>query len=133
MGVRANGIRVVIADDVEALRVLVRLALEEHADIAVVGEATDGREAVAIALEHRPDVILLDVSMPHYDGLEALVDIRREAPEVAVVMLSGFAAGRLGPQAVSLGAHAYLEKGAGFDEIAAAVRAAADGHRLHCR
>jgi DNA-binding NarL/FixJ family response regulator len=127
-----HGIQVVVADDVEALRALVRLALEEHDDIEVVGEASDGRAAVAAAAELHPDVLLLDVSMPGYDGLEALIDVRRQAPEVAVVMLSGFAAARLAPQAIELGAHSYLEKGATFEEIAAAVRAAAEA-RPGCR
>jgi DNA-binding NarL/FixJ family response regulator len=127
-----HGIQVVVADDVEALRALVRLALEEHDDIEVVGEASDGRAAVAAAAALRPDVLLLDVSMPGYDGLEALIDVRRQAPGVAVVMLSGFAAARLAPQAIELGAHSYLEKGASFPEIADAVRAAA-GARPGCR
>jgi DNA-binding NarL/FixJ family response regulator len=118
-------IRVVIADDVEALRALVRIALEEYPDIKVAGEASDGHEAVAAARDLAPDVMLLDVSMPGYDGLEALIDIRELAPCVEVVMLSGFAATRLAPQALELGAHSYLEKGVSFDEIAAAVRAAA--------
>ncbi len=117
-----------MADDVEALRALVRIALEEHPDLQVIGEAEDGRHAVEMVRELRPHVVLLDVSMPGYDGLEALIEIRRDAPEVAVVMLSGFAASRLAPQALELGAHAYLEKGASFDEIARAVRAAAAAH-----
>lgn len=128
----ADGIRVVVADDVEALRALIRLALEEHKDIDVVGEAADGRQAVALASALAPDVILLDVSMPGCDGLEALIEIRREAPAVAVVMLSGFAAARLAAQALEHGASAYLEKGASFDEIAAAVRGAAAA-RSGCR
>jgi DNA-binding NarL/FixJ family response regulator len=126
-----GSIRVVIADDVEALRALVRIALEEHPGIEVVGEASDGHEAVAAARELVPDVMLLDVSMPGYDGFEALIDIRELAPDVAVVMLSGFAAKRLAPQALELGAHSYLEKGVSFEAIAAAVRAAAGaGARL---
>lgn len=128
----ADAIRVLVADDVEALRALVRLALEEHDDIDVVGEAADGRQAVALAAELAPDVILLDVSMPGCDGLEALIEIRRAAPAVAVVMLSGFAAARLAPQALEHGAHAYLEKGASFEEIVAAVRGAAAA-RGRCR
>ena len=118
-------IRVVIADDVEALRALVRIALEEHADIAIVGEVSDGLSAVEAARDLTPDVMLLDVSMPGYDGLEALIDIRAQSPTVSVVMLSGFAASRLAPQAVELGAHSYLEKGASFEEIVGAVRSAA--------
>jgi DNA-binding NarL/FixJ family response regulator len=118
-------IKVVIADDVEALRALIRIALEEFPDIVVVGEASNGHEAVALAQTLEPHVVLLDVSMPGYDGLEALIDIRKATPDVAVVMLSGFAASRLAPQALELGAEAYLEKGASFDEIVSAVRAAA--------
>jgi len=123
--VASSVIRVVIADDVEALRALVRIALEEHADIAIVGEVSDGLSAVEAARDLTPDVMLLDVSMPGYDGLEALIDIRAQSPTVSVVMLSGFAASRLAPQAVELGAHSYLEKGASFEEIVGAVRSAA--------
>lgn len=125
-----GSLRVVIADDVEALRALVRLALEEQGDIQVVGEAADGHEAVRLTCELEPDVLLLDVSMPGYDGLEALVEVCRRVPRTSVVMLSGFAASRLAPQAKELGAHSYLEKGAPFETIVATVRtAAAQGSR----
>ncbi len=118
-------ITVVVADDVEALRALVRIALEEQPDIVVVGEAPDGRAAVTMTRDLRPDVVLLDISMPGYDGLEALRDICQEMPDTSVVMLSGFAASRLGTQVLEAGARAYVEKGAPFDEIIAAVRSAA--------
>ena len=103
--------RTVLADDVFDLRFMVKLALERSGRFKVVAEAENGAQAVELATEHQPDLVLLDVSMPVKDGLEALPDIRRLAPEAKVVMLSGFEASRLASTAIQSGAAAYLEKG----------------------
>lgn len=103
--------RVLLADDVGELRALVRLTLERSGEFVVVAEAGNGAEAVEAAAHERPDLVLLDVSMPIMDGLEALPLILEAAPEAQVVMLSGFAEERLGAEARKLGALAYLEKG----------------------
>lgn len=103
--------RVLLADDVGELRALVRLTLERSGEFVVVAEAGNGAEAVEAAAHELPDLVLLDVSMPIMDGLEALPLILEAAPETQVVMLSGFAEERLGAEARKLGALAYLEKG----------------------
>ncbi|MBW3595433.1 MAG: response regulator transcription factor, partial [Actinobacteria bacterium] len=103
--------RTVLADDVFDLRFMVKLALERSGRFEVVAEAENGDEAVALAKQHQPDLVLLDVSMPVKDGLEALPDIRSVSPNAKVVMLSGFEASRLAATALESGASAYLEKG----------------------
>ena len=103
--------RTVLADDVFDLRFMVKLALERSGRFEVVAEAENGDEAVDLAKKHQPDLVLLDVSMPVKDGLEALPDIRTVSPNAKVVMLSGFEASRLAATAIASGAAAYLEKG----------------------
>ena len=103
--------RTILADDVFDLRFMVRLALERSGRFVVVAEAENGDEAVRMAEEHQPDLVLLDVSMPVKDGLAALPDIRSVSPQAKVVMLSGFEASRLAATALEAGASAYLEKG----------------------
>src|SRR5947209_5224509 len=103
-------IRVLIADDTATLRVLVRRTLEASEDFDVVGEATNGAEAVALAASLRPDLVVLDLSMPVLDGMDAIPRIRDRVPGARVVVLSELAADRVGAQAVHEGASAFLEK-----------------------
>lgn len=114
--------RVLIADDVEALRQLWTHLLGAEADIEVVGQAADGRSAVDMVGALRPDVLVLDLSMPGLDGLEVIRTLRREAAGTAIVVASGFAASRLAPLALELGAVAYFEKGQPGEELVRAVR-----------
>lgn len=113
--------RVVIADDVDAVRALFRHVLEAHERIEVVAEAADGREAVEAVLEHRPDVLVTDLAMPVMDGLQALVELRERRVDTRVVVLTGFARDRLGPVVLEAGADAYLEKGATREVICRTV------------
>ena len=103
--------RVVVADDVADLRYLLKRALERSGRFTVVGMAGDGREAVVQAALQRPDLTLLDLSMPEMDGLEALPLIRASVPECTVVVLSGFDADRMESTVLKGGAAAYLVKG----------------------
>ena len=103
--------RTLLADDVGDIRFMVRLALERSERFEVVAEAENGAEAIRLTEKHQPDLVLLDISMPVVDGLEALPRVRAACEDAAVVMLSGFEAARLGPAAIELGAKGYLEKG----------------------
>ncbi len=100
-----------LADDVTALRNLIRIAVEGSGRFRVVGEAVTGREAIDQARTSRPDLVLLDLSMPEMDGLEALPHILEVSPASQVVVLSGFNHMRMAPVAKRMGAAAYLEKG----------------------
>lgn len=123
--------RVFIADDVEALRALWRQFLTEDAGVEVVGEAADGEQAIAGVRDSVPDVLVLDLSMPRMDGLEVIRVLRAELPEVAIVVASGFAAGRLAALALDLGAAAYFEKGSPPEVLRElVVEACATTHRI---
>jgi DNA-binding NarL/FixJ family response regulator len=102
---------VVLVDDVADIRYLMRITLERSGRFVVVGEATNGEEGIGLARRLAPDVVLLDLSMPGMDGLQALPEIREAAPDAKVVILSGFEREALWPQAEAFGAVAYLEKG----------------------
>jgi DNA-binding NarL/FixJ family response regulator len=115
-------IRLAICDDVREFRQLMRFGLGEDPDIDIVGEAADGLEAVEIVSELRPDVVLLDLSMPKLDGLEVIESLRERAPASRIIVLSGFAAARMERLVIERGAARYLEKGTPLAEIRSAIR-----------
>jgi DNA-binding NarL/FixJ family response regulator len=89
-----------------------------------VGEAGDGRGAVDGIAARRPAAVLLDLSMPDMDGLEAILEIRKGDSDVAIVVLSGFSADRMGPPSLERGADGYVEKGTSIQELRDATRLA---------
>ncbi|MBV9831330.1 MAG: response regulator transcription factor [Marmoricola sp.] len=103
--------RVLVVDDSDQIRELVRHALDRAADFEVVAEASDGEAGVAAAEAHRPGLVLLDIAMPELDGLQALPLIRSAVPDATVVMLSGFSEQDAAITAVENGAHAFIHKG----------------------
>ena len=117
-----KNIRVLLCDDVQAFRALIRYTLEDEDDIEVVGEAADGNEGVRQTADLQPDVVLLDLSMPECDGLEAIPAMREHSPRTQIVALSGFTAERMSEPVIARGARAYLEKGVELSEIAATIR-----------
>jgi len=119
-------IRVLLADDHTMLRQSLGRALTEHA-LEVVGEAGDGEEAARLALELRPDVVLMDVSMPVLDGVEATRVIRDQAPAVQVVILTMHADKGVLDRAIRAGAVGYLVKDCTIDEIVRTIEQAASG------
>ena len=116
--------RVFIADDVEALRVLWTQFLTDDPGLEVVGEAGDGEATIEGVRETKPDVLVLDLSMPKVDGLQVIRALRDEMPDVRIVVASGFLAARLAPVALELGATSYLEKGVSATALREAVHAA---------
>jgi DNA-binding NarL/FixJ family response regulator len=116
--------RVFIADDVEAMRRLWELFLEEDPLMEVVGHAADGNAALVGVEATRPDVLLLDLSMPDRDGLEVIPVVRTASPETAIVVASGLSSARMAPLALELGASAYFEKGGSAADLLALIRAA---------
>ena len=103
--------RVLIADDDSDHRLLQRVTLGRSGRFEVVGEATDGGEALRMAIDLRPDLVLLDLSMPRVDGLEALPQLRAAVPDTRVIMMSSFAREQFAPAVMRAGAVGYLEKG----------------------
>jgi DNA-binding NarL/FixJ family response regulator len=118
-------IRVLVCDDVEAFRALMRYTLQEDPGIEVVGEAADGMAAIDAAERLQPDVVLLDLTMPILDGIDAIATVLERAPGTRVVALSGWGAERMAEAALEQGAVAYVEKTDDVQAIRAAVRAAA--------
>lgn len=123
-------IRVLIADDHPVMRAGLAALLDSLPDIEVVAVVADGREAVDAVLAHRPDVALLDLQMPRLDGLGALREITRVAPEVALCVLTMFDDDDSLFAAVRAGAKGYLLKGAEQEDIARAVRAMVAGEAV---
>lgn len=120
-------IRVLIADDHPMMRSGLTQLLETTDDLSVVAAASDGAEAIALDAEHRPDVVLMDISMPGIDGVEATRAITAARPDANVVMLTSFAEQDRVLAALDAGAVGYLLKDADPAELLRAVRAGAAG------
>jgi DNA-binding NarL/FixJ family response regulator len=119
--------RLLIADDHGVVRGGLRLLLDRQPDMEVVAEAADGAEAVAQALVHRPDLCILDVSMPKLTGLQAAREIKGHAPGIAVLMLSMHDDERYLFEALKAGAGGYVLKHQADHDLVAAVRAVGRG------
>lgn len=120
-------IRVLVADDHKVVRLGLRTFLGLDAELELVGEASDGREAVEMAGRLRPDVVLMDLVMPEMDGLAATVAIRRDYPEIEVIALTSVLEGASVADAVRAGAIGYLLKNAAPEDLHRGIRAAAAG------
>jgi len=116
-------IRIALADDHAVMRTGLRLVLERQADFTVVGEASDGREAVALVQREAPEVLVMDIGMPNLNGIEAARQVAAAAPQVAVVILSMHSDEAYVLRALKAGARGYLLKESAESDLIAAIRA----------
>lgn len=120
-------IRILLADDHTIMRCGLRLLLERHPDLQVIAEAANGREAVQLAEEHRPDIAVMDVGMPHLNGLEAARQMAVRAPETRVIVLSMHSDESYVVRALKAGARGYLLKDSAEADLVDAIKAIRDG------
>lgn len=120
-------VRVVLADDHALVREGIRHVLDAEPGFTVVGEASNGEEAVALAIEHTPDVVLLDISMPGENGLRAAERLRAAMPEVRILLLSMHDNVEYVREGLRIGTDGYLLKDSAGEELRAAIRAVHDG------
>lgn len=126
----SNKISVLIVDDHLVVRQGIRFLLEQMNDIDIIGEASDGQQAVDMVQQHLPDVVLLDLIMTPMDGIEATREIRRLSPNTQVIILTSHHKDDQIFDAIKAGALSYLLKDVSSDELVAAIRAAADGETV---
>lgn len=122
-----NPIQLLLVDDQEIVRAGLRSLLEGHPEVEVVGEAARGEEAVALATQLQPDVVLMDITLPDIDGAEATRRIRRMAPEVNVLALTIHEDEAYFFEMLNAGAGGYVPKRASPDDLLAAIRVVAAG------
>jgi len=122
-----TSLRILLADDHALVRAGFRSLLTEIPGVEVIAEAGDGREALRLAKEHQPDVVLMDISMPGLNGLDATAHIVKECPYTHVIILSMHASEEYVVQALQAGAAGYLLKNADAAELEIAVRSVSQG------
>ena len=120
-------VRVLVADDHSIVRKGLCLQLDQHEHFHVVGEAADGREAVRLAKQLNPDIVIMDIGMPGLNGIEATAQIVKQSPNVGVIILSMHSDDTYLARALTAGAKGYLLKDSAGPELDRAVQAVADG------
>jgi len=122
-------IRIAIVDDHAIVRAGLRQFFADHADLAVVAEAANGRDALDIVRQGEVDVVVMDINMPDQSGVDALAAIRARAPDLPVLILSGFPESHYATTLLRQGASGYLNKDCDPDEIVRAIRTVARGRK----
>jgi len=122
-----NAIRILLADDHTVVRKGLRLLLESHPGFKVIAEAANGRDAVSLAEQHTPDVVVLDVAMPLLNGIETARQVSAKLPQTAIVFLSMHSDEGYVLKALKSGAKAYLLKDSAEDDLINAIKAVTDG------
>ena len=129
MSAEASPIRILVVDDHPVVRQGVAGLVGGHPDMRVVGEASNGREAIQQFRAHHPDVVLMDLQMPEMNGLDALMAIRDEAPEARIIVLTTYAGDAQVLRAIKAGARGYLLKSALHRELLETIRAVHAGKK----
>jgi two-component system nitrate/nitrite response regulator NarL len=127
MSAMKQKIRVLVADDHPVVRKGLQSCLERQESLKLVGEAADGDEALEKTLALKPDVVLLDISMPRRDGLAVTVALRKDAPQVKILILSMHSNKEYLFRIIQAGAHGYVSKGASPDQLLKAIQSVHNG------
>lgn len=120
-------IRIVIVEDHEFTRIGLKMGLEQVPGLSVIAESEDGREGLKTVMELKPDVVLMDIELPHVDGIEATRRIRKELPETRVIMLTSHQSDQEIFAALSAGANGYCLKNISSAQLGTVVRSVAEG------
>lgn len=126
----AHAVRLLIVDDSPLIRAGLRAVLEDRAEVAIVGEAGTAADGLAAVLQHKPDVVLLDLRLPDRPGLAVCRDILQRRPETRVLILTSAADERNVREAIAVGAHGYLLKENDGASLVAAITRVAAGHSV---
>lgn len=119
--------RIIIAEDATIVREGLNLILSANPDYAIVAEATNGLEAVSLARKHKPDLILMDLSMPRMNGMAAIGEIKKESPQIRILVLTVHKSDEFIAAALEAGADGYILKDAGRPELMLAVKSVLEG------
>jgi len=130
MGTSATAIRVMTVDDHALIREGVAALIANQKDMRLVGEASNGREAIEQFRSHRPDVTLMDLQMPEMNGIDALIAIRSEFPDARIIVLTTYAGDALCKRAMTAGAQAYILKGNVRKDLLDTIRAVRAGKKI---
>lgn len=123
-----SNIRLMLVDDHQVVRTGLKSFLQTQPDLEVIAEANNGQEAITIALETRPDIVIMDISMPEMDGLEATRRLKEQWPQVVVLALTVHEDKLYFMKMLEAGASGYLTKQAASDELIQAIHTVANGH-----
>lgn len=124
-------IRILVVDDHILMRIGLCASLNAQADMCVVGEAADGGAALVSYREHRPDVVVMDLRMPHKGGLEAIAELRSEFPDARILVLSSFSGGDDINSAMQAGASAYVVKDMSLSQLLDSIRRVHSGELVY--
>src|ERR1700689_2210087 len=129
MSIASEPIRVLCVDDHPLLRAGVVMLIETQPDMAMVGEATSGREAIEVFRATRPNIALMELQMPDMSGIDAIIAIRGEFPDARIIVLTTYGGDVLAHRALKAGARAYILKGMVRKDLLSAIRTVHAGHK----